>query len=68
MTMEKEDCYIFWDDETVKDEDRQIYVQCEDCFNKNKKGFKWDKKLLHGRNEVKCSLCDTMIYKRGKKN
>jgi LSD1 subclass zinc finger protein len=68
MTTEKKDCYIFWDEEVTKEEDRQVYIQCDECFKKNRKGFKWDKKFLHGRNEIKCSFCNTIIYKRGEKN
>jgi len=63
--MEKNNCYIYWDDETVKDQ--KIYVQCEECFQKTKKGFMWGRNLLYGVYEIKCDLCNTIIYKRLKK-
>lgn len=56
----KNNCYIFWDNEV-------IYTQCEDCFAKNKKGVKWGKQLLFGKKTVKCSLCQTIIYQREKR-
>jgi hypothetical protein len=65
--MEKNNCYIFWDDETVPEDKRAIYVQCAECFSKNKKGIIWSKSLLYGFCEIKCNLCDTIIYKRLKK-
>ena len=63
--MEKNNCYIYWDDETAKEP--KVYVQCETCFQKNKKGFMWGKNLLYGIAEIKCSLCNTIIYKQLKK-
>lgn len=65
--MEKNNCYIFWDDETVPEKDRKIYVQCEGCYAKNKKGQKWGKTLLYGPHDINCNLCNTIIYKRLKK-
>ena len=65
--MEKNNCYIFWDDETVTEDKRAIYVQCAECFSKNKKGVVWSKSLLYGPNDIKCDLCKTIIYKRLKK-
>ena len=63
----KEDCYIFWDGEEVPEEDKAIHLQCKKCFESNQKGFRWSKDLLYGKNEIKCSLCDAIIYKREKK-
>lgn len=61
--MEKKHCYIYWDDETVKD--RKVYTQCEECYQKNKKGFRWGQ--MYGYIEIKCDLCNTIIYKKLKK-
>ncbi len=58
--MEKNNCYVFWDEDSV-------FTQCEECYKKNGKGHKWGKSLLYGRNDIKCSLCDTIIYQRKKK-
>lgn len=63
--MEKNNCYIYWDDETVKDQ--KVYVQCEGCFQKNKKGLRWPPNLIYGYMEIKCSHCNTIIYKKLKK-
>lgn len=65
--MEKNNCYVFWDGDNIKDYERKVYIQCEECHKKNKKGFKWAKEFLHGILEIKCSLCDTIIYKKEKK-
>jgi hypothetical protein len=65
--MEKNNCYIFWDDETVPEKDRKVYVQCEKCHAENKKGQLWSSVLLYGSREIKCNLCNTIIYKRLKK-
>lgn len=65
MAIEKKDCYIFWDEGEV--EDRRIYVQCEECYKKNGKGVKWNKKFLYGVNEINCNLCNTILYKKIKK-
>jgi ribosomal protein S27E len=61
----KNNCYIYWDDDSVKEQ--KIYVQCEDCFKKNKRGIIWGKSLLYGKHEIKCDLCNTIIYKKLKK-
>ena len=63
----QKNCYIFWDDDSVPETERKIYVQCEECFKKNGKGFKWDIQLLYGKNVIKCNFCDTIIYKRKRK-
>lgn len=63
----KKNCFIYWDDDEVPAAERRVYVQCEECYKKNKKGFFWSRKLLNGRHEIKCDLCDTIIYKREKK-
>jgi hypothetical protein len=61
----KNNCYIFWDVEgTEKD---RVYIQCEECFEKNKYGIPWDIRLLKGLKELKCDLCPTIIYKRKKR-
>lgn len=65
--MEKNNCYIFWDDETTPEKDRRIYVQCEECYRKNKKGLMWSQTMLYGFCEIKCDFCNTIIYKRLKK-
>jgi hypothetical protein len=66
--MEKNNCYIYWDDDTVPELEQKVYIQCEECFKKNRKGFKWSKTLWQGSKEVKCNLCDTIIYSKKKKN
>ncbi len=58
--MEKNNCYIFWDKEL-------IYTQCQECFNKNGKGYRWSKSMLYGPHTIKCDLCGTIIYKRNRK-
>lgn len=63
----KNNCYIYWDDETVPDKDRKIFIKCQGCFDKDKKGVFWSKSLLYGKHEIKCDLCNTIIYKRLKK-
>jgi hypothetical protein len=63
--MIKNPCYIYWDDHTVAENERKIYIQCETCFKENKKGIKWSN--LYGKKTIKCSLCDTIIYKMQKK-
>lgn len=63
----KKNCYIYWDDDKVPQNEQRIYTQCENCYIKNKKGFKWGGDLLYGPHEIKCDLCDTIIYKRVKK-
>ena len=66
--MQKKSCYIFWDSDKVPEDERQIYLQCEECFRKNKKGFPWPYPLLVGRKTIKCNLCNTIIYQRIKKS
>lgn len=61
----KKICYVFWDDEQVPPGEQMVYTQCEACYTKNKKGVRWSS--FYGDCEVKCSLCDTIIYKSSKK-
>ena len=63
----KKNCYIYWDGEEIHPKERKIYIQCEKCFAKNKKGVQWGSSLFYGRYEIKCNLCNTIIYKREKK-
>lgn len=63
--MLKNPCYIYWDDLTIAENERKIYVQCESCFKENKKGIRWSN--LYGSKTIKCGLCDTIIYKIQKK-
>lgn len=65
--MEKNNCYIYWDDDNTPPNERKIYIQCEECFKKTKKGFYWGKSLLYGPHVIKCNLCNTIIYKRKKR-
>jgi hypothetical protein len=65
--MQKNKCYIFWDDDTVAKAEKKIYVQCEKCHEKNKKGFPWSANILYGRKEIKCGLCNTIIYQSKRK-
>lgn len=65
--MEKNYCYIYWDDDSVPQRERKVYMQCADCFAKNKKGIRWGSALLYGLNKIKCDLCNTIIYKGLKK-
>jgi len=60
-------CYIYWDDTSTAEEDRKIYIQCGNCFKINKKGFQWPSQMLHGKNTIKCTLCNTIIYEKKKK-
>lgn len=63
----KKNCYIYWDNDEVPRNEQKIYIQCEECFKKNRKGFIWGASMLYGHNEIKCSLCHTIIYKRERK-
>lgn len=66
--MSKFPCYIYWDDTSIAEEERKIYIQCENCFKNNKKGTQWPSQMLHGKNTIKCTLCNTIIYEKKKKN
>jgi len=61
----KKSCYIYWDNDDIPQNEQKVYVQCEKCFQKNKKGFRWS--LFYGKHEIKCNLCNTIIYEREKK-
>ncbi len=63
--MQKNNCYIFWDSDGPEEE-RKVYIQCEECFEKSKNGMPWSKNLLKGLKEVKCDICNTIIYRREK--
>lgn len=65
--MTKNPCYIYWDDSTVPETERKVYIQCESCFGINKKGIRWPCNNLYGKKTIKCNLCDTIIYERKKK-
>jgi hypothetical protein len=62
--MKKNYCYVFWDNDVAQSE-QMIYTQCEECHSKNKKGIRWSS--FYGNCEVKCNLCNTIIYKSVKK-
>jgi hypothetical protein len=64
--MIKNPCYIYWDDTTIPEADRKVYIQCESCFAINKKGIRWPCNN-YGKKTIKCNLCNTIIYKRIKK-
>lgn len=67
--MIKNPCYVYWDDDSVAEAERRIYIQCGLCFEKNKKGFRWPTDQLRGENLIKCHSCDTIIYeKKNRKN
>lgn len=57
-----ENFYIFWDDESVAENERRVYIQCVECHKKNGKGVPWSIRLLTEGMEVKCELCHTIIY------
>lgn len=64
----KKNCYIYWDGpEVVNENDKRVHVQCEECFKKNKKGIIWGGNLLYGPKTIKCTECDTIIYKKTKR-
>jgi hypothetical protein len=59
-----EDCYIYWDDESVPEQDRYIYFQCVECHNKNGLGLLWLKTNGYAE-KTKCWHCDKTIYDKG---
>lgn len=56
-----ENCYIYWDDEEILD--RKVYLQCESCFEQNKKGFLWQAKNGYADIDIICS-CGKIIHKK----
>lgn len=65
--MTKNLCYIYWDDTSIAEENREIRIQCTACFKANRKGIRWPGPL-HGKNTIKCNSCNTIIYEKTKKN
>lgn len=63
--MKKTPCYIFWDDEKTSEENRSIYVQCAECFKKNRIGLPWTMGLPKA---TKCVTCNTIIYHEEQKS
>lgn len=64
-----EDCYIYWDDDTVSDDDRCIYILCTKCHNDGKKpsptapkGDLWRAENGYGPT-VLCYICKHTIHK-----
>lgn len=43
-----EDSYIYWDDDDIPDAERRVYIQCQECYDKNKRGIKWVGELGYG--------------------
>lgn len=62
-----EDCYIYWDDENVPEDDRYVYYQCVECHDKNGLGLLWPKTNGYVSN-TRCWHCDKIIYNKGNNN
>lgn len=53
-------CYIYWDDDDILE--RQIHVQCQECFKKNHLGRIWPADFGYGVTKIKCCHCGHIIH------
>lgn len=56
-----EQCYIYWDDDSVPEHERRIYMQCVECFKKNRKGYPWSAFMGYGAAKIVCQ-CGYVIH------
>ena len=56
-----EDCYIYWDNDDVKEAERKIYWQCVKCQENNHLGIaKWRAAWGYGNVTIRCK-CGNLI-------
>ena len=56
-----ENCYVYWDEESDDpNKKRYVYMQCVECYAKNKKGVMWPA-VMGYKNRVVCG-CGKVIH------